>query len=363
MAVGACAGTMKPDANTGEDGRRDGAHRIKLKAVKDPAGNVSDRIEGVAKGVVTYPGGDRIDWRLIELPEGRSGELEVELKWKAPRPGLDLSFKVFDSEGTELEGESTRSKKRSRLNQKTAKLLDVAGEIFVKVYASDKGDAGDYRLRVAFVDKTPFSWGPCVEAAPEKENPHCAAIVARIEQEQAEKAARDAERKAEEAERLREERAEAKRRADELAEKDRLSKKEEAEKAKMCPNPLRPDPLDPRCREYLPPCDLEAIDLENPLCFEPGVEWPTTVKSVSKADGRTEIQINLGALDGIKAKWTGYLVDDLGIKVDKGDFVITRVYDKYSVAKLDAPEAKVKKSAKKVFVIPMIPVKEMEEAP
>lgn len=358
MAIGvlcaACAGSVKPDTHTGADGKRRGAKPIKLQV--DPE---SKRGEATARGVVTYPGGDRVDWRMIDL-DGKSGDLDLELRWKSPRPGLDLSFKVFDDEGNELEP-AVPPKKRSRLGKKAAKLIGVGGRIFVKIYASDRGDAGDYRLRVAFLDRSPVIWGECDRAAPDNLNPNCDAVIKELLAEQERKARAEADRIAEEQRRIEEERAEAARRAAELAEKERLSRKEAEEKAKMCPDPNRPDPTDERCYPYLDPCDLEAIDPKNPRCFEAGIEWPTTVKHVATSDNRTEIHINLGAKDGVKANWTGYLVDDLGLRIDKGDFVITRVYDKHSVAKLDAKVAVVKRSGKKVFVIPM--VKKEKEGP
>src|SRR5262245_24879965 len=80
-----CAANVPQDKATGPDGRIRGAKEIKL-----------ENGEGVAKGIVTYPGGDRVDWKIIELPAGKRGRLDFSMKWTTPRPGLQLGFDVFD---------------------------------------------------------------------------------------------------------------------------------------------------------------------------------------------------------------------------------------------------------------------------
>src|SRR5690349_4864927 len=82
--LAACMSTVKQDANSGPDAKAGGAKRIRL----------NEDGEGTGKGIVTYPGGDRVDWKVFDVP--KSGDLEVTLKWKPPRPGLDLSMNVLD---------------------------------------------------------------------------------------------------------------------------------------------------------------------------------------------------------------------------------------------------------------------------
>ena len=83
-ALGACVSTIKQDAQTGPDGRAKGALKI----------NLDDQGEGTSKGVVTYPGGDRVDWKVFEV--AKTSDAEVTLKWTPPRPNLDLSMTVLD---------------------------------------------------------------------------------------------------------------------------------------------------------------------------------------------------------------------------------------------------------------------------
>ncbi len=73
----ACAHDVPQDSHTGEDGKTKGAKPINM-----------ENGEGKAKGVVTYPGGDGIDWKMVEVPEGKRGTLDFKLTWLPPRPGL-----------------------------------------------------------------------------------------------------------------------------------------------------------------------------------------------------------------------------------------------------------------------------------
>ena len=91
LASLSCARTIKQDAHTGKDGKYKGAKTITLE------GNAAE-----VSGIVTYPGGDRVDWRVIELPADKSGKLDLELSWRPPRPGLDLAFDVYDQYGTKI---------------------------------------------------------------------------------------------------------------------------------------------------------------------------------------------------------------------------------------------------------------------
>ena len=57
VLASSCAHNVPQDSNTGADGKEKGAKPITM-----------ENGEGKASGIVTYPGGDRIDWRLVELP-------------------------------------------------------------------------------------------------------------------------------------------------------------------------------------------------------------------------------------------------------------------------------------------------------
>ena len=85
VALAGCPKIVKQDAKTGEDGKSDGAVEVVL-----------TNNEGIARGIVTYPGGDRIDWKTFELPKDQVGTLTVKLAWTPPRPGLDLSMAILN---------------------------------------------------------------------------------------------------------------------------------------------------------------------------------------------------------------------------------------------------------------------------
>lgn len=129
-----CAHNVAYDAHTGEDGKPTGAVAVPL---------VANRAR--ARGIVTYPGGDRIDWRTIELPAKQSGTLEFKLTWRTPRPRLQLAFDVFDQWFTKVA--TTPTTKSSRV--RTATVQDARGKYFVRIYAVGRGDAGRYTLDVA----------------------------------------------------------------------------------------------------------------------------------------------------------------------------------------------------------------------
>ena len=52
LLVSACPKTVPQDSKSGEDAKPKGAKAITL-----------DNNEGSARGIVTYPGGDRVDWK------------------------------------------------------------------------------------------------------------------------------------------------------------------------------------------------------------------------------------------------------------------------------------------------------------
>ena len=81
VAAAGCARNVGQHAHTGKDGRYTGAVKVPIDGTAAAA----------TSGIVTYPGGDRVDWKLIELPAGARGSLDIELEWKTPRPGLDLA--------------------------------------------------------------------------------------------------------------------------------------------------------------------------------------------------------------------------------------------------------------------------------
>jgi hypothetical protein len=137
--VMACAHTVAQDAHTAEDGKIKGAKAVQL-----------ENGEGKQKGIVTYPGGDRVDWKFVETPDNKKGTLNFVLTWKTPRPGLKLSFDVFDEFQHEVPGAKS---KRTRARTREAVVENAKGKYFVRVYAVGRGDAGAYTLAVEFKEK------------------------------------------------------------------------------------------------------------------------------------------------------------------------------------------------------------------
>jgi hypothetical protein len=178
-----CAHNVPQDAATGADGREKGAKAVTL-----------ENGEGRASGIVTYPGGDRVDWRVVDLPDKKRGTLEVKLAWTPPRPGLQLAFDVFDEWKQPVVQSKKTSKKRSAGRIRTASVDDAKGKYFIRIYAVGRGDAGKYRLNLDFKE-APSSAGidyakldipdppklamvpdavlPCDESAFDPKNPEC----------------------------------------------------------------------------------------------------------------------------------------------------------------------------------------------
>jgi hypothetical protein len=135
LVLVACAHNVPQDKATGPDGKQKGAVPVEL-------------VENEAKvnGIVTYPGGDRVDWRKIDLPQGTRGKLDLRLTYKTPRPGLRVAFDVFDQWNTPV---IAAAKKPSGKMQDAS--IDVAkGTYYVRIYAPRRTDAGTYKLEAAF---------------------------------------------------------------------------------------------------------------------------------------------------------------------------------------------------------------------
>jgi hypothetical protein len=143
VLASSCAHNVPQDSNTGADGKEKGAKPITL-----------ENGEGKVAGIVTYPGGDRVDWKLLELPDKQRGTLDIQLAWTPPRPGLQLAFDVFDEWNRPVVQSQKTSKKRSAGRTRSATVQDARGKYLIRVYAVGRGDAGKYRLTVDFKEAT-----------------------------------------------------------------------------------------------------------------------------------------------------------------------------------------------------------------
>lgn len=139
LLIAGCARNVPQDSHSGKDFSPKGAKTIALEG-----GEGSSR-----KDIVTYPGGDRVDWKVLEIPEGPKGVLEVKIHYKSPRPGLDLAFSVFDADFHEVGAAGPTPKDPE--GSKSVKVDPVgAGTYYLQVYAPERGDAAEYLVMVRF---------------------------------------------------------------------------------------------------------------------------------------------------------------------------------------------------------------------
>lgn len=143
-----CTRNIPQDKASGKDGKVKGAKPIKL---EDGEGRASD--------TVTYPGGDRVDWKLFEVPAGTGGKLQVKMKVRPPRPGHTVAFILYDENFQRIE-QSTKKPK----NVKKVTLSRVPpGKYYLQIFAPRRMDAGDYRLSVRYKERPPEAKDPCEE--------------------------------------------------------------------------------------------------------------------------------------------------------------------------------------------------------
>ncbi len=140
VLASACANNVPQDRSTGPDGKVKGATPIVL--VEN---------EGRANGIVTYPGGDRVDWRAITLPAGKKGRLDVQLTYSTPRPGLKLAFDVFDQWNVPVKDAVVTGAGRV----KSTTVDKAKGKYLIRIYAPRRGDAGQYKLAATFREEPP----------------------------------------------------------------------------------------------------------------------------------------------------------------------------------------------------------------
>lgn len=312
LALAGCAKNVPQESKSGEDARVKGAKEMKI-----------ENNEARARGIVTYPGGDRVDWKVLELPKDKVGTLTLRLKWTPPRPGLDLSFEVFNEYNRVIASAKPNKRKKSRKTSKTLTLENQRGKVFIQIYASERGDAGAYTLTADWKEFNveTFDWlavevndPPKLPAVPvpgkgctpqtfDAANPNCANVCPQ---------------------------------AWDINVPACLNvcpnpPRPEAPACKLC-NKDRPDPCLPDCKQFFPPCDVAKIDMKNPNCW--GMTRPTVdglVTDVKDVSPDSQITINLGTSDGIDKTWTGNLLDAGGQKI-KPDFKLTSVGKTASVA-------------------------------
>ena len=310
--LAACAHNVAQDGNTGPDGKVKGAQALEL-----------ENGEGRSKGIVTYPGGDRVDWKKIVLPEGKAGVLELKLRWKSPRPGLDLAFEVYDQWFHPVGG--AKPKPGSGRTSKKFAIENAQGTYYVQIYAAKRGDAGEYVLTAEYDDRNtalalgpipepprlpalPLPPKPCDASSFDMKNPACAFVCPMP--------------------------ADPKWPGCQGVCPSPPDASLAACQASMpCPNP--PDRRVRSCTKDLwPACTPGAKDPGNPNCDGFRIVMKARIINVQATSGGTLITVNRGSDKGIATGWRGTLLRADGKPVDKGEFVVIRVTKRDAVAKV-----------------------------
>jgi hypothetical protein len=322
LLYGACLHNVPQDAHSGADGKIKGAKVIAL-----------ENGEGKGRGIVTYPGGDRVDWKEIDLPKDKSGALALKLSWTSPRPGLDLSFAVFDEYYYPL-AEVKPRKHTKRTSKKLDPIPHAKGKIFVMVYASNRGDAGKYTLTADFVeDKSatvfdissiqipdpphlpavPDAPVPCDPKKFDAKNPACANVCPDPPDPKL-PACKD------------------------ICPTPPDVNNPACWKTMPCPNP--PDRRVKNCMDQWaknppapwPACDFSKRDAGNPNC-DIKLKFQARVVDVQVQGTDTVITVDKGSAAGVAQGWKGNVIEG-GKPVVGGDFIVVRVTKNAAVGKV-----------------------------
>ncbi len=308
--VTACASTVSQDKSSGPDGKVKGAREMKF-----------ENGEATSKGIVTYPGGDRSDWKSFEVPDKKIGQIALKLTWQSPRPGLQLAFDVYDEWNYPLGGSTKTSKKRAKGKVRESTIANARGKYFVRVYAVGRGDAGTYKLTANFVEaisgpqydpaklevsdpprlaEVPTAEVACDEFTFDAKNPACKKI---CPQEGAP--------------------------PNWPACKDKCPNPPDINNSKCWDTMPCPNPMDRRVKACkFPACpDPKQPDPANPNCDNATVD-PVTARIIKNSiDGDSVlITVGAGATSGIGKGWHGTVLrGDSDSPLPGGDIVVVRV--------------------------------------
>ena len=317
-----CPHNVPQDKASGEDGKVKGAKPLTM-----------ENGEAKAHGIVTYPGGDRVDWKLIELPEKQMGTLDIKLQWSPPRPGLQLAFDVFDEWNTPIVASKKTGKKKSMARVRTAVVDNAKGKYFIRVYAVNRGDAGKYNLTVEFKESTgPMSVDvtkieipdpPKLAALPEV----AAACGDEFQPFDPKTSCRD----------VCPQGAPATWPGCKGKCPEPPDPQNEACWDKICPTP--PTSRSKACMKnvakFFPPCDKANPDPDNPKCLEKAAPVTGRVIKNEVQGSDVVITIAVGSDQGVGKGWTGRVLrGDSDTPVDGGDVQVIRVGKRETVGKV-----------------------------
>ena len=338
LCAASCAHNVGQDSNSGTDGKVKGAKTLLMEGG-----------EAKSTGVVTYPGGDRIDWKLIELPEKAKGTLDLKLTWTPPRPGLQLAFDVFDEWNAPV-GETKKSKRRGRGRSKTLQINDAKGKYFVRVYAVGRGDAGKYKLSAEFKETVagisfdplkleipeppklaavPEPEVPCDEFAFDPKNPACKLICPKAGAPPGWPPCKD------------------------VCPTPPDINVPSCQATMPCPNP--PDRRVKSCKKtQWPKCDLKNMDPQNPNCDDAKADPVTTRVLKYEVQGSdTILTIGAGTNQGLSKSWKATVLrGDSDSPMSGGDITIIRVDKAATVGKVRLTTDQVKANDRVKFTPP-----------
>lgn len=261
--VAGCLTNVPQNKNSGKDQKYKGARKFK---VEDGEGRSK-------RDVVTYPGGDRIDFWKFEVPEGKRGTLTVKVKFKPPRPGLDVAFRLYDQYFERLGHAKPTPDTGKRSKKIKVKNAEAGMTYYVQVYAPRRGDAGRYRIYARFKEnKTEVATGPTVVVEDLPDPPTLPAI----------------------------------------------PDVEPPPEPVPCPND--PTKMQPNCEEAAPP-PVDPVSAR-------------VVKYQVSGSGALIITVDKGKNSGIAKGWVGKVVNSAGGTVDGGEFKVTKVTSGESVGKV-----------------------------
>jgi hypothetical protein len=126
LLVFATACITQPDDKSGPDAER---HQAKALAVGKPEADTVD-----------YSGGDRTDWRVIDLQDGGFLTVEVMLD----NPDANVTVALFDRYGKPMNRFTHRKGDQPQIKVTSEVGL---GKYFVQVYAEKEGDKTGYSIR------------------------------------------------------------------------------------------------------------------------------------------------------------------------------------------------------------------------
>ncbi len=328
-----CAHNVAQDKSSGPDAKQKGAKELVL-----------ENGEAKARGIVTYPGGDRVDWKVIEIPEKQQGTLDIKLAWTTPRPNLQLAFDVFDEWNTPLVSSSKSNKKRARGRTKNATIEKAKGKYFIRVYAVNRGDAGAYKLTVEFKEaaaNTGVDWSkveiaepprlaevptplvPCDPLAFDPKNLACASVCPEFGAPPGWPACKD------------------------KCPNPPDINNPACQKSMPCPNP--PDRRVASCKKsQWPKCNIAAPDPQNPNCDDAKAD-PVTARVLKQETQGGEIVITVGAgsSSGVAKSWRAQVLrGDSGEPLSGGEVTIIRVDKQATVGKVKLTADQIKQNDK-----------------